>query len=394
VNKSILQKLLSPLSLDDFFENYWENKFIHLPHKAGYFNDVLAVTDIDQYLSRQDLMPEAIKLVENGDRIPELKWTDKITLIDGSTAAVANNEKMFKLYNAGATIVINSAQAAIPPLANVCRLVAQELKINLQANIYITPANSQGFGMHYDPHDIFLLQIKGPKRWKIYDSGEELPTTYSSFKKTPALISEFEINSGDFLYMPRGTVHEAFSSEVATVHVNFSCKPSYGYHLLNELALYAEKEDVFFRKTIPNGFKNETDTLAYANLFKQKLDELLNKVNPMQLLASLNERFAANQLLDLSGRLVNIFDAERLNLETTLVRKKGLDYLVKNTPNGLEIHFGKQKLNVPMVIDPVLFLQDEPFKVKQIKGLLTNKGRLEIAGDFVKAGFLIIRSID
>ena len=296
--------LVAPLSTADFFQDYWEKKFIHHSHAdTGYFDKVLSIPDIDNFLCQQNLIPDGIKLMNKGTSIPAAGWTRSDTLIDGTIKTVVDPEKLLELFYKGATIIINSAERSISRLSDACLALEQELKFGVQSNIYITPPNSQGFAMHYDPHDIFLMQIKGPKKWLIYDTGEDLPIKYRSFSKAPELVSKFDINTGDFLYIPRGTSHEAMSSEASTIHVNFSLKPVYGYHLIEELARIASQREKFFRQTIPHGFSSESERKAYLVTFKEKLSDLIEKMEPELLLEKKAEHFVKDQALNFIGRI-------------------------------------------------------------------------------------------
>jgi ribosomal protein L16 Arg81 hydroxylase len=264
------------------------------------------------------------------------------------------------------------------------------MQLKIQSNIYVTPPHSQGFSMHYDPHDIFLMQIKGPKTWQLYNSGEELPTKYRKFKHDPKLVLKLDIQSGDFLYMPRGTVHEAFASEVSTIHVNFSCKPHYGFHLIEDLAEIAEQDDMFFRKTVPHGYSSDEDKKAYMEIFSLKLAELIKKVPHLQLLKKQQENFVSQQSLDFKGYLLNSLQMETLTINSRVVKRKGFIHIVKKAGNELRISFGGQKLIVPPFIDKTLFLQDDPFVIADIKGLATADGKLALVKEFISAGFLEI----
>ncbi|MDO3642244.1 cupin domain-containing protein [Mucilaginibacter sp. L3T2-6] len=383
--------LIAPLSREDFFQNYWEKKFVHHIHNnPGYFNNVLTISDIDSFISQQNLIPDGIRLMNKGSNIPSAEWTKSDTLLDGTIKLVIDPEKLLRLFNRGATIIINSAEKSIFRLSEACRTLEQELKFRIQANIYITPPNSQGFALHYDPHDIFLMQIKGPKTWLIYDTGEDIPIKYRSFSKAPRLISQFDINTGDFLYIPRGTSHEAMSSEASTIHVNFSLKPVYGYHLIEELARIASEKEKFFRLTIPHGFSTITERNAYLATFKQKLNELIEHIEPEQLLEKKSNDFVKDQTLNFRGKLISLLQLESLDLETVVSRQAGFECIFKTVKGEFTIQFGRQKVIIPPFIEKDTLLQFEPFRVKQIKGLITDAGKLQLVHKLIEAGFLNI----
>jgi len=87
-------------------------------------------------------------------------------------------------------------------------------------NAYWTPANSQGFAPHWDDIDAFVLQIEGKKRWRLYptrDVSEKFPRFSSKEfsederkRLEETKYVEVILEPGDVMYMPRGTIHEAF----------------------------------------------------------------------------------------------------------------------------------------------------------------------------------------
>lgn len=104
-------------------------------------------------------------------------------------------------------------------------------------NVYATPANSQGFAPHYDDIDAFVIQLEGAKRWRVYApfADDELPRT-SSKNFSQEDIAELEmvfdgtLEAGDFLYVPRGFVHQAeCAKETHSVHATFSCQQANTY---------------------------------------------------------------------------------------------------------------------------------------------------------------------
>jgi len=383
--------LIAPLTIEDFFHRYWEKSFVHNIHNnPNYFDQILTIADIDALLSQQNLIPDGIKMMDKGLNIPSERWTRSDTLLNGTIRTVVEPKKLFELFHNGHTVIINSAERSIPRLAAACQRMEQQLKFKVQSNIYITPPGSQGFALHYDPHDIFLMQIKGPKTWLIYDSGEELPITYRSFKNEPKLVSKFDIHSGDFLYIPRGTPHEAYASESSTIHVNFSLKPVYGFHLIEEIARIAADHEKFFRQTIPHGFQSEEDQKNYLNEFKEELSELIAKIKPEQLLEKQKNIFAKEQLLNFEGRLINSLQLENITSETIVSRLNGFTTISEYIKNTWVIRFGEQKVKIPAFVEKDIFMQDEPFRINQIKGLITDQGRLEIVRRLIEAGFLKI----
>jgi ribosomal protein L16 Arg81 hydroxylase len=390
MKKMNFEHLVAPIGIAGFFEKYWEKDFLHIKHDAGYFDNVLTTEDIDDFLSQQNLHPDGVRLVNNKQSVDAKEWTKTETLLAGNIKTIVSPEKVFDLFDQGATIILNAAEKTILRLAKACIAIEQELKIRVQANIYITPPNSQGFAAHYDVHDIFTMQVKGPKTWRLYAATEELPHTFTRIAEMAPLIKEIEMDSGDFLYIPRGVIHEAFSSSVSTIHVNFSCKPRYGFHVLERLAELAEQEDVFFRRAIPHGFSSNEERQKYESQFREKLKGLIEKVNVSELIDFQKDDFISNQTLDFNGRLADMLKVEELNLNTKVCRRSGFEYSINKQAKGLEIKFGQKKTIIPAFVETDLFFGDIPFMVSDIKGLITGDGKLTLVAKLIKDGFLQI----
>jgi len=119
----------------------------------------------------------------------------------------------------GGSCVVNHAEFVWPPLTRLCRELRQSL-LHVYANCYVTPPGSQAVAPHADDRDVFVLQLCGRKRWRIFGPPPvQLPYTHEQVGKngfdvpeeclaqTP--IIECVLEAGDVLYMPRGFIHEA-----------------------------------------------------------------------------------------------------------------------------------------------------------------------------------------
>ncbi|KAL6540762.1 hypothetical protein OROMI_024645 [Orobanche minor] len=86
-------------------------------------------------------------------------------------------------------------------------------------NMYLTPSNSQGLSRHSDDHCVFVCQLIGTKRWRVFPRPDfQLPRLYESCDSSHDLenishefngCQQFVLNEGDVLYIPRGFPHEA-----------------------------------------------------------------------------------------------------------------------------------------------------------------------------------------
>ena len=99
----------------------------------------------------------------------------------------AASPRVYELFRAGATISIRHLHESLPELAALCRAVEQVFSGHFQTNIYLSPPNAQGFGTHFDSHDVFVLQVAGSKLWTLYDTVVELPLHGQAFDRTSTI---------------------------------------------------------------------------------------------------------------------------------------------------------------------------------------------------------------
>ena len=137
--------------------------------------------------------------------------------------------------------------------ANLGKLVDElenDFGFPFRVNVYLTPRGAQGFFSHTDQHDVLILQVAGRKHWKVFNNPIPLPTRDQELgKHGPPLQEEdlrtpmydVELKQGDFLYVPRGYIHTARTSN-ATGSMHLTVR------ILN---VFFFKWGHFFEKSLP-----------------------------------------------------------------------------------------------------------------------------------------------
>ena len=101
-----------------------------------------------------------------------------------------------------------------------------------------------------------MLQVAGSKRWRLFQPPLALPHRTQPFTPTgfvPRPLLELELKQGDLLYLPRGYVHAAHTSQVYSAHVTIGITVYTLVELLSEL-IASSKEFHQFRTALPPGF--------------------------------------------------------------------------------------------------------------------------------------------
>ncbi len=200
-----LAQLIAPLSPEEFFDQYYEQKFYRSPVRNPHVAELLSLDRIDEIIADSELPSSAIALAQSGEGIPAGEYTFANGAVD--RGAVLDN------FRNGATIILPQLHYADGKLFSFCLAMEREFGARVQTNVYLTPPSAHGFGIHYDNHDVFVIQIAGAKEWEIYGDRDGLPFRGEGFRKgvdeTGELKETFVLNAGECLYVPRGTAHRA-----------------------------------------------------------------------------------------------------------------------------------------------------------------------------------------
>ena len=130
---------------------------------------------------------------------------------------------MLDEFERGATIVLQALHHSWLPVARYCRALEAELGHPVQANAYFTPRGSQGLPVHHDTHEVISLQVAGHKRWLVYEPVLELPLKHQRYRSSMGApgetVMDVTLRAGDTLYLPRGWLHQALTSDADSLHI-------------------------------------------------------------------------------------------------------------------------------------------------------------------------------
>lgn len=203
--KNPLELLIAPLSKQEFFADYHERRFFHSGVQCPELADLLTLDRIDEVISDSELPRQALSMAHSGKAVPAHEYTYGNGNID--RGAVLDN------FRNGATIVLPQLHWADGKLRAFCLALEREFGARVQTNIYLTPPGEHGFGVHYDDHDVFVIQVAGAKEWEIYGDRDGLPYKGEGFRNgrdDPGELREtFVLRAGECAYVPRGTAHRA-----------------------------------------------------------------------------------------------------------------------------------------------------------------------------------------
>lgn len=389
-----LARLIHPLPVEEFLSEYWEKKPLHLRREdPDYYSDLLTLNDMDQILSTSAVRSSDLRVLSDGKEIPVAQLTSPQT--GGHAGGL---EALFDAYRKGATINLTFLHERYEPLAGLCRSLALDFSSGFQTNVYLTPGGkSRGLNPHYDTHDVFVVQAYGSKHWHLYKSDAHLPLASQPFKASEEgagdPVQEFDLETGDLLYLPRGTMHEAVTNMEASLHLTIGVLPILWASLLRDAVELAIGKDSRLRESLPLGFAIDENVQTSArSRLAELLDDVTRNISVDQVIGKAIHKALLSRQPMLRGHLLDLESLECVELETPVHRRPELQWKLIDDGDRVILEFHGKTIGLPAgFADELRFVTGTPsFTGRDIPGPLDDSGRLTLIRTLLREGFLTL----
>jgi bifunctional lysine-specific demethylase and histidyl-hydroxylase NO66 len=386
--KFSLAWLLQPLTVETFLNEIWGATHYHLKRNCpGYFDGLLdgsATVEELLELFRPDL--SLVRLVRENDK----KDSYAYRLADGSFDVAGVRSDLADGY----TIVLDSIERFVRPIASLSHSIEVELNFGTQVNAYVTPPESQGFVAHYDEHDVLILQIRGSKIWHLYDDADVPP--HEMRRQEPVAMAglppptDVHMEAGDVLYLPRGRVHAAEATSEPSIHLTVGVHAPTLLTLVIRALYSLSYSDDRVHTRLPPRHLDDPDVRDSLSVLVGDVVEALEQPSVI-----------AGGVVSLEDDLVKrgkcppvaqaISNALGIDGNARVVKYQPLYSRVTDIPDGVALHFAQLVINAASSHkDALLFLSKstEPFRICDLPGLSAAE-QTELARTLIVTGFLV-----
>jgi ribosomal protein L16 Arg81 hydroxylase len=375
--------LIAPIGTDKFFDQYWERKPFFIKRASpGYFDALLSLDDMDHYLGTRTFHEADIRIVKQGKDKPFREYAK-----DG----VADRHQMLQAYGDGSMLLFSHLNRHHLPLASAISQCEAELHLPFRSNVYLSPPDSQGFKLHWDTHDVMVLQIAGSKTWQIFNNplelpheeqGRELPAWLQKAEK----IAEVTLEAGDVLFLPRGFIHGAAANSSNSLHISVGMRsPSLGDIALGEFkrATLAHPD---MRKVALYQQYQCPDKLAEA---RRLIHEIIDQLDLEGALDEVHCSFIKSRQPPATGRLVALSGQAPLEHSSNLRVRRGALYELFEKTDKLNLAIDGRILVLPKGVAPAIrFMASQAnFSPEQLPGL-EHESRLILAQTLHREGLV------
>ncbi|MFP5319679.1 MAG: JmjC domain-containing protein [Acidimicrobiia bacterium] len=381
-----------------FLEHHWARSPLHLPgDDATAFADLFTLDDVDHLVASSFARAPTFRLVRNGTPVPPARYTKTARVGGNDVAGVGDPRRVFQEFADGATIVLQGLQRYWPPITDLCRQLELELNFPVQANAYVTPPGSQGLAVHYDTHDVFVLQVGGSKEWEVYDPvfPDPLPAQpWAARRQEPGPVTlSVRLETGDFLYVPRGFLHSARAQADLSAHLTIGIHAETRHDVLRHVVEGAA-ETAGFRRSLPPGWASDEERLAKeVEMAIADLRSWLDGVDARAVAADTVQRFWAGRAPILPGQLASLLGLPALGDRTMVHRRPDAVCHLRLADDAVHLGLGQRELRMPAVLEPVLrriAATTEPFAVGDLADVMDEDSRQVLARRLVREGLLRI----
>lgn len=238
--RATLEAVLSPLTLQRFFNDIYQQKPYHIDRRPpDAFASLFSREAAEELLwQHEDDLPEIVDLLEP-DGSPLSTDEVSLALFGGEYRSWVSQS-----YQAGGTVRLNGVGRyclAIARLENMFNEQFPGLRPTETAAYLAPPDASDGVG-HTNENDVFVLQIEGTTCWE-FAVQPELGATADPFH-------EATLRPGHILYVPRGYRRRTKAGAEGSVHLAFETHPLRWSEVLATSIEFAAEADLTLRRSV------------------------------------------------------------------------------------------------------------------------------------------------
>lgn len=293
---------------------------------------ILSLADVDHLLTETAIRTPAVRVARDGSVLAESAFTRSGSLGGKPMTGLVDPLKLMRLHDEGATIVLQGLQRYWTPVSDLVAELEFALGHPCQANAYLTPPAAQGFAVHSDSHDVFVVQTHGTKVWEVHgDCGP----------------SELLLEPGVVVYLPTGTPHAARAQDAVSLHLTIGINQLTWRKLVSRAV--SDVLDGVADDHLPAGYLTDPDRLAAG--LRDRLDEVADAVRRLDatvVAQAQAQRFLTQRPPRMAGALLDREAlAGGLHDDTALRRRAGHPCELVEDGDTVRVLLGDRVLRVP-----------------------------------------------
>lgn len=273
-------RIAGRLGQDTFLSRALHRDYRHVP---GAFTgpelaDLITFDVLSDIVARHRLEPPRLRLAVDGETLPPHRYATSVTTRRGQVWQRTHPAELHERLAEGASLVVDQIDHLHEPVGDLAAELEGWLRSSVQVNAYASWTATEGFGVHWDDHDVVVVQVEGAKRWQLFGPTRRMPLHRDVAEPEPppdVPVAELVMRPGDLLYLPRGWWH-AVTADQGTHSLHLTCgitPPHTGARLLAWLADELLASDTF-RTDLPL-HADQDDQAAFVEVLGKEVTAAL-----------------------------------------------------------------------------------------------------------------------
>lgn len=259
-----LDSLFGPPGMAGFRDEVYGRTYRVFTGDGDRFENLFGWNALNEVLSAHRLDSLSLQLMREGMLVPEDTYSTSTVWSRRSWQRVRPAAVLANLRD-GATLRLREVQNLSKPVRELASTLERELRERVQVNAYATVHDVPGTELHWDDHDVLILQVSGSKRWSLHGQREPKPYAgeYLDLDRPAGdPVADIVLQQGEALYLPRGWWHLVRASAGPSLHLTFGIYRPTGVDLLDWLTRRLRAHDMF-RADLPH-WSDEAAQQEYA----------------------------------------------------------------------------------------------------------------------------------
>jgi Cupin superfamily protein len=192
-----------------------------------------------------------LRVLQNGTDLHPRDYLTQQPTSRGHRISMADMPRIGRLLEHGATLVLDDLAPLDTTLEVACRALSWWSGEPARLNTYLTTQEASGWGLHWDSHDVLVVQLAGEKSWEVRGSSRVAPMDRDAEPNTEPsteIVWTGTLSTGQAMHVPRGWWHQATrtgSGPGYSLHATFGLTQRTGVDYLTWIADQARADAQF-----------------------------------------------------------------------------------------------------------------------------------------------------
>ncbi|MFD9107041.1 JmjC domain-containing protein [Streptomyces bottropensis] len=245
---------------------------------------------------RRSLAHPQLRMFRDGEELHPVQYLNSEVSRRGQSIPMVNMRLLGGLLRDGATMVLDQSNVFDPTLEVACRALQWWSREHVQANIYLTTNEAAGFRLHWDDHDVVIIQLAGEKEWEVRGISRPYPLYRDAVRNdSPSedIVWAGTMKTGEVMHIPRGHWHQATRNgrgSGQSLHMTLGFEKRTGVNWLSWLADWSRETEIF-RHDLAR-WDNTDEQKAQQHQLAEAAMTLIESRSPVDFLAARDQEVA------------------------------------------------------------------------------------------------------